>query len=118
MSEINCLIVDDSRISRMMLEKILQTIHPEWVMHHAENGQQAIDKADKEDFQIIFLDFNMPVMNGGEAARLLRTKFPDTRIALLTANVQDAIRTLAAELKIDFIPKPITLDKIELYVNR
>lgn len=59
----------------------------------------------------------MPNMNGGEAAKILRPQFPDAKIAFLTANVQEAIQNLAVELKIDFIPKPITEAKILKYVG-
>jgi two-component system, chemotaxis family, chemotaxis protein CheY len=113
----HCLVVDDSRMSRMMLKKIINTLHPEWTIEEAEDGQQAVAKASEQNFQIIFLDYNMPVMNGGEAAALLRPQFPDAKIALLTANVQEAIQSLAAQLKIDFIPKPITEEKIAKYVR-
>ena len=118
MSELNCLIVDDSRMSRMMLKKIIGTTHPDWQLVEAGDGQQAIEKAEAQNFQLILLDFNMPHMNGDEAAAILRPKFPDARIAFLTANVQDSIKKKAIELKIDFIPKPITEEKILKYVGK
>ena len=100
----------------MMLGKFLFSIRPDWKIVEAENGLQATEKASEQTFQYIFLDFNMPVMDGGQAAKILRPIFPDAKIALLTANVQDSIRALAAELKIDFIPMPITSEKISIYV--
>ncbi len=117
MGSINCLLVDDSRTSRMFLTKIIHQINPDWNIIEAENGQQAIDLASELDYQVIFLDYNMPVMNGGDVAKYFRPKFPDAKIAFLTANVQDSIRNLAKELQIDFIPKPITFEKIANYVS-
>lgn len=59
----------------------------------------------------------MPVMNGGEAAKIIRPLFPDAKIAFLTANIQESIKQLAIDLKIDFIPKPITEAKVLKYVS-
>ena len=59
----------------------------------------------------------MPVMDGGQAAEQLRPLFPEAKIAFLTANVQESIQLLAKELQIDFIPKPITEEKIKQYVG-
>jgi len=104
-------------MSLMILNKIIKTAHPDWEILQALDGQQAIDIAKDKELDLILLDFNMPNMDGGEAARILRPQFPNAKIAFLTANVQEAIKNLAIELKIDFIPKPITETKILKYVG-
>ncbi|MBS3954703.1 MAG: response regulator [Methylomicrobium sp.] len=117
MSQATCLIVDDSRMSRLMLKKIISDLHPDWNLVEAENGQEAIDKVKEQAFDIVLLDYNMPVMEGGPAAEVIRPLLPNAKIAFLTANVQDAIKNLAIKLNIDFIPKPITETKIKDYVG-
>ncbi len=112
-----CMVVDDSKMSRMMLKKIISTAHPDWELIEAGDGQEAIDLAKGTSLDIILLDYNMPIMEGGEAAKILRPLFPDAKIAFLTANVQESIKNLAIELKIDFIPKPITQEKVIQYVG-
>lgn len=112
-----CLVVDDSKMSRMMLKKIIGTAHPDWDVYEAPDGQEAIDIAKDKELDIILLDYNMPVMDGGEAAKILRPQFPNIKMAFLTANVQDAIKELAVQLKVDFIPKPITEAKVLQYVK-
>ena len=112
-----CLVVDDSKMSRMMLKKIIGTAHPDWDIKEAGDGQEAIELAENAELDIILLDYNMPNMDGGEAAKTLRPQFPDAKIAFLTANVQEAIKNLAIQLKIDFIPKPITEAKVLKYVG-
>jgi CheY-like chemotaxis protein len=112
-----CLITDDSKMSLMILNKIIKTAYPDWEIFLASDGQQAIDIAKGKELDLILLDFNMPIMNGGEAAKILRPQFPNAKIAFLTANVQEAIKNLAIELKVDFIPKPITEAKILKYVG-
>lgn len=112
-----CLVVDDSKMSRMMLKKIIVSAHPDWEIIEAADGQQAIDIAKDAEFDIILLDFNMPIMDGGQAAEILRPLFPNAKMAFLTANIQEAIKKLAIELKVDFIPKPITEAKVLEYVG-
>jgi len=112
-----CLVVDDSKMSRMMLKKIITSAHPDWEITEAADGQQAVDIAKDVEFDIILLDFNMPIMNGGQAAEILRPLNPNAKMAFLTANIQEAIKNLAIELKIDFIPKPITEAKVLKYVG-
>lgn len=112
-----CLVVDDSKMSRMMIKKIIGNAYPDWEIHEAADGQEAIEKAKGKDLDVILLDFNMPVMNGGKAAKILRPQFPNSKMAFLTANIQEAIKELAVQLKIDFIPKPITEAKVLQYVK-
>ncbi len=51
-------------------------------------------------------------MNGSDLAVKLRKKFPLANIAMVTANVQDAVRKRAEEVGAEFIGKPITEDEI------
>ena len=53
-------------------------------------------------------DLNMPGMDGLELAQAIKSQQPDTRIALLTANVQDSIRERAEAMGVSFFRKPIT----------
>lgn len=81
MTEVNCLILDDSRMSGMIVKRIIETTHPDWKIEEAGDAQQALDKASEKNFELIFLDYNMPVMNGGEVAEILFPRFPDAKIA-------------------------------------
>ena len=112
-----CLVVDDSKMSRMMIKKIIGNAHSDWEIKEAADGQQAVDMANGAELDIILLDYNMPIMDGGKAAEILRPLFPNAKIAFLTANIQDSIKELAVKLKIDFIPKPITEQKVLQYVG-
>lgn len=100
-----------------MVKKIILDAHPDWNIVEAEDGRQAVELCQDGSFDIIFLDYNMPVMEGGEAAKIIRPLQPTAKIAFLTANVQESVRNLAIALELDFIPKPITEAKIKLYVG-
>lgn len=108
----NVLIADDSMLTRMMLKTIISTHHPDWKITEANNGREAVEKAAAGNFHIITLDMNMPEMDGLTAAPLIRTSNPTAAIALITANVQDAIKNRAGALGLQFITKPIDEKKI------
>lgn len=67
----SCLIVDDSRVVRMVARKILQDLSFEIV--EAEDGKKAIEACLKQMPDAILLDWNMPVMNGIDFLRALRS---------------------------------------------
>lgn len=110
------LVVDDSRMSRMMLRTIIQTHRPDWQIVEAESGEQAIALTTQTPVQIITLDMNMPGMDGISTGMVLRERFPDASIALITANVQASVRQRAAAAQIRFIPKPISEERIASYL--
>lgn len=66
----SCLIVDDSKVIRMVAKKILQEL--EFTTLEAEDGQGALEICLKEIPDAVLLDWNMPVMNGIEFLRELR----------------------------------------------
>jgi two-component system chemotaxis response regulator CheY len=66
----SCLIVDDSKVIRMVAKKILQELSFE--TREAEDGQQALDSCKESMPDAVLLDWNMPVKNGIEFLRELR----------------------------------------------
>jgi len=67
------------------------------VVGQAENGEEAIEKAQQLRPELIILDLAMPLMNGLEAARELSKKLPSARILLLTNHALDGLRAAAFE---------------------
>ena len=102
------LVVDDSRVSRMMLSKMISMADGDWQIVEAEDGQQAVEKATAETPDLIVMDINMPVMDGFQAIEILRPQLPDTTMILLSANIQSSSQARAEELGVHFIAKPIT----------
>ena len=106
------LIVDDSKLARMMIRNIVEQHHPEIDIQEAANADEALDQQNHHKFEYMTIDFNMPGMNGLDLADKLKNSQPGAEIYLLTANVQDAIRSKANDLGVKFIPKPINEDKV------
>ncbi|WP_413208146.1 response regulator [Rhodospirillum sp. A1_3_36] len=103
----SCLIVDDSKVIRMVAKKILQELQFETI--EAEDGKVALDACKSALPTAVLLDWNMPVMNGIEFLRELR-KLPDGENVVVvfctTENdidhIQEAIQAGANE----YIMKP------------
>ena len=106
------LVVDDSRVSRMMARQFILSGRPDWTVQDAASGEEALEKAQAERPDLILIDVNMPGIGGMAAAEQLRTLCPKAYISLVTANVQNATRNRAAELGIAFMEKPITEARI------
>ena len=117
MSQKTLLIVDDSRLSRMLVRNFAIEVKPDWTLVEAESGDDALVACEGKDIDVMTIDYNMPGMDGITLAVKLRLKYPEADIALLTANIQSSIKRQAAEVGIDFIQKPITQEKIEKYLN-
>ncbi|NGZ84291.1 response regulator [Duganella aceris] len=106
------LIVDDSRVSRMMARQYISVLRADWVVAEAATGEESLLKAHEVAPDLVLMDVNMPGMGGIAAAEQLRQDFPALPISLLTANVQTATRERAAAMGIGFVEKPITEARI------
>lgn len=106
------LIVDDSRVSRLVARQYILGLHADWTVVEASNGEEALAKAPEVRPQLVLMDVNMPGMGGLACAEQLRKLLPDAHISLLTANVQDATRARAGEIGVGFMEKPITEERI------
>jgi CheY-like chemotaxis protein len=89
------LLVDDNAVIRRMLRAAFE--QPGWeVCGEAVNGQDAIDKAQDLKPDLIVLDLSMPVMNGLEAAPVLKRMLPTVPIILFTLYGSDDLEQAAS----------------------
>jgi len=110
------LIVDDSRVSRLMLKAIIMSKYTDWDVMEAENADIALSMCLKDAFDFITLDMNMPGRDGLTISPELQEACPAAQIALLTANFQERVKNKAEEQGLTFLPKPITEEKILGYL--
>ncbi|KZZ67948.1 response regulator, partial [Oleiphilus sp. HI0128] len=118
MSQKSIMLVDDSRISRLMLKAIISAHYPDWSVTEAEDARKALKLCQSGQFDFITLDMNMPGVDGLTISPELQEACPSAKIALLTANFQERVQEQAAEQGLSFIPKPITEDKIIDYLKK
>lgn len=102
------LIVDDSRTSRMLIKGIVASLRPAWRVIEAGGGEEALALVAAENPDFVSMDVNMPGISGLEAAGRIRLKFPQVRVVLCTANVQESVRQAAGRAGVHFVAKPIT----------
>ena len=110
-----CLIVDDSRVVRIVARKIFEEL--KFICHEAENGQEALNKVHEDIPDVIFLDWNMPIMTGIEFLHILRaetTLSKQPKIIFCTtendfAKITEAITAGADE----YIMKPFDSDTVK-----
>ncbi len=104
------LIVDDSALVRKQLSEMIATL--EFEIDFAKNGQEAVDKATQEQYDVITMDINMPVMDGIEAVRQIMQKRPSAILMISSLTTEDASITMdALDLgAIDYIAKPGTMN--------
>ena len=90
------MLVDDRPLIRNGIASLLRTRGYE-VVAEAGNGQEALDLVEGASPELILMDIKMPEMGGLEATRLIKTRFPDTKIVMLT--VSDDERDLFEAVK-------------------
>ena len=117
------ILVDDVEENRMLIKAMLRKTNYKVVA--CSNGAEAVEYANKQKFDLILMDLNMPVMDGLEATKLIRSegKNRTTVIVALTASTikGDEVVCLDAGCD-DFLTKPIKkealLRKIEQFVQQ
>lgn len=113
------LIVDDSKVNLMLGEKILSNFGLDVTV--AGDGEQAVDKCKCEQFQLILMDLEMPVLGGLEAAALIRKeKLSFAVIFALTGSDSESkkVRAACREVRMNgIIQKPIKKEKIATILN-
>jgi signal transduction histidine kinase/CheY-like chemotaxis protein len=115
---LDILIAEDDSVNQKLVLRLFDKIG--YKPDLAKDGQQALNMALSKNYQIIFMDVQMPEMDGLEATKHIREKgLNQPYIVAMTANVMESDRRKCMEAGMDdFLSKPITLDTVnELIVN-
>jgi len=109
------LIADDNAFVRTALHKIFERERDFHVCAVVENGREAIEEACRVHPDLIVLDLAMPVMNGLEAARVLRQSMPDVPLIIYSASPEQVSQQVAESIGISgLISKS---DRVSVLIN-
>ena len=107
------LICDDSSMARKQLARSLPS-HWDVEVSFATNGQEGIDAIKEGKGEILFLDLNMPVMDGYEVLQAIRDQDMDTMVIVVSGDVQpEAHKRVMSLGAMGFVKKPCASDEIE-----
>jgi CheY-like chemotaxis protein len=114
------LIVDDIFVNRMLLAEIANEIGCECAT--ASNGKEAIQKLHSVEFDLILMDIEMPVMNGLETTRYIRSEFDSKKsktpiVAMTAHNPSDFFDEYSSAGFDELVTKPYLISKIQKLVE-
>ncbi|MCE7053531.1 response regulator [Algoriphagus sp. AGSA1] len=115
------LVGEDSSIILNLTKSILS--FENYQMKAAKNGKQVLEMLEKENFDLILMDLNMPVLDGATCTKMIRSLSDETKsklpIIAITGNMgnftMDEFRRLGFD---DFIQKPLDYDKLLATVKK
>jgi two-component system response regulator PilR (NtrC family) len=111
------LVVDDEPGMREFLEIMLQKDN--YLVETASDGADAIQKIEKDLFDLAVVDVQMPVMNGIEVLKRINEKSPETTVIMITAFASHETAIEAMKLgAYDYITKPFKIDEIKLVIKK
>ncbi|MBN2366501.1 MAG: hybrid sensor histidine kinase/response regulator [Calditrichaeota bacterium] len=115
--EVKVLVVEDEEIIRMMFKQSFSN----WgfKVDTAENGKDALEKCQKQFYNIVVTDLNMPVMDGMDLLKRLKSKFAHQEVIVITgyATIESAIEAMKLGAY-DFILKPVNFDHVQFTINK
>ncbi len=117
--KIRILVAEDNPINQKVIVHMLRKLCYEPIL--ASNGSEAYELCEKIDFDLVFMDMEMPEMDGIEATRKILASSREKRplIIAMTANamVEDQQRCIEAGMN-DFIAKPFTIQVVQKMINQ
>jgi hypothetical protein len=113
------LLVEDNRINRTLATRILE--QNDWVVTPAENGSAALDMLESQSFDCVFMDVQMPGMDGIEATKRIRAdgRWSDLPIVAMTAHAMQTDRDVCIEAGMnDYLTKPLMPEELLTMVEK
>ena len=113
--KINILVAEDNESNYKLVSAILSR---EYNLTHAWNGQEAVDMFDEFKPKLVIMDINMPVMDGYEAAAILKQRSPKTPILALTAYATNADEEKILASGMDaYMSKPVCMPQLKMRIK-
>ena len=119
-SKKNILLVDDDSIYLFIAQKIINKILPDAIINTCKNGQEAISLMDSLNPDIMFLDINMPVLNGWDLLDKLINQKINFPIFIVSSSIDEKDKAKAksyVDLVKGYISKPLNADKLKSLID-
>jgi PAS domain S-box-containing protein len=113
------LLVEDNQVNRELATEVLH--RHELVVDAASNGKEALEKLSQQAYDLILMDIQMPVMDGYEATRNIRSKLGLVKLPIiaLTASSSSSVREKCMEAGMDdYLSKPIDIHELMEMIDR
>lgn len=119
--KIKILVAEDNLINQKLLFRLLQKMNAEFKI--VNNGEEVILAVEDENYDLIFMDIHMPIMDGVQATKLIKEKVAsggkDSIIIAMTANVmEDDIDHFMKIGMTDVITKPFSMSEFSSMVSK
>ncbi|MGZ5011124.1 MAG: response regulator transcription factor [Methylobacter sp.] len=111
------LIVDDSKVSRLLIRAHILAQRPDWIISEAASGEDAVAVVDNDLPDYCTMDINMPGIPGTDAAEQILAKHPSIKVVIFSANIQETSQNRARSLGTILVAKPVTEKSIALALN-
>lgn len=113
------LLAEDNRMNQLVARRIFEKIG--YTIDMADNGILALEKMEMQDYDLVFMDIQMPEMDGLQATRNILERYGDNAppVIAMTANVlsENEQECKEAGMK-DFLSKPFTIERLEAIINK
>ncbi len=96
--KLNILVADDHTLFRKGTMMLLETFDEVDQIDDAKNGKEALQKLDEGHFDLVLLDLEMPVMDGWETSKKIVSKFPKTKIVMIS--MHDSLQIISDLIEI------------------
>lgn len=113
-SNISVLFVDDDKMAQKLMSKFLK----DWNIYCASSGQEALETMEEKTYAVVFLDYQMPGMDGIELLQRIKKRHSLVQVIMITGS--DDLNTLITSLSEgadDFILKPVKKDTLFKVLN-
>jgi PAS domain S-box-containing protein len=118
-SKTRILLTEDNPINQQVIIEVLSGDNTCFEIDTANNGQEALDQLEKNTYNLILMDIQMPVMDGLTAAKEIRTRDQSIPIIAVTAHAMKGYRELCLNAGMnDYITKPVDKNLLHAKINR
>ena len=117
MDKSKILIAEDEKTQRDLLEGFLKK--EGFSVEAVANGREALQKIEKDYFDVVLVDYKMPELDGLHTLREIRKLYPDLPVVMMTA--YGTVETAVASMKegaLDYLTKPIDLDELLIILQK